>query len=399
MKRNYGDWLKAFIDYAQNGEAPISMYFWTGVATIAGALRRHVWIDQAYFQWIPNFYIILVAPPGIVSKSTTASVGMNLLRAVPGVKFGPEVVTWQALATDFANALEGVQMPDGLVHNMSALTIESSEFGNLLNPSDRDMIDLLITLWDGKRGAMRKLTKTQGQDIIENPFINIIACTTPAWIEGSFPQHMIGGGFTSRCVFVFADEKRQYQAYPRLAVPADFEKRQEHLVEDLCMIAELRGEFGLTQDAIEWGIQWYEAHYRNTPPHLNNSRFGGYIARKQTHIHKLAMVLSAAQSDDMMISREHLIMANQIVTALETDMPKVFERIGTSLQGRGVATLVAHVRAHKQIERKALFALMFRELSLNDFNNALDAAIEARLVTLEQVEGEFVVKPMLYAVK
>ena len=69
--RNHADWLTAFMDYASYGEAPRHMYFWTGVSAIAGALRRKVWIDQAYFKWYPNFYIVLVAPPGIVSKSTT----------------------------------------------------------------------------------------------------------------------------------------------------------------------------------------------------------------------------------------------------------------------------------------------------------------------------------------
>ena len=106
MARNFRDWLEAFCDYAQYGEAPRRMYFWVGVSAVAGALRRKVWIDQAYFRWHPNFYIILVAPPGIVSKSTTASIAMRLLRRVPRIKFGPDVVTWQALVGAFAEATE-----------------------------------------------------------------------------------------------------------------------------------------------------------------------------------------------------------------------------------------------------------------------------------------------------
>ena len=70
--RNYSDWLKAYMEYAGYGEAPKYMHFWTGVSVIAGALRRKVWIDEIYFKWYPNFYIIFVAPPGVVSKSTTA---------------------------------------------------------------------------------------------------------------------------------------------------------------------------------------------------------------------------------------------------------------------------------------------------------------------------------------
>src|SRR5579864_7948017 len=122
--RNFPNWISAFMEYASYGEAPKHMYFWTAVSTIAGALRRQVWIDQAYFQWHPNFYIILVAPPGIVSKSTTAGVGMSLLKKVPDIKFGPDVVTWQALIGAFGESTMSFEYA-GDFHAMSALTIES----------------------------------------------------------------------------------------------------------------------------------------------------------------------------------------------------------------------------------------------------------------------------------
>ena len=139
MARNYKDWIQAYIDYASFSEAPKHMHFWCAVSALAGALRRRVWLDMAYFKWHTNFYIIIVAPPGIVSKSTTAEVGMDLLRQVPGIRFGPSVVTWQSLVKSFAEA--GESFPVGkTMHTMSPLTISSSEFGNLLNPKDKDRI-------------------------------------------------------------------------------------------------------------------------------------------------------------------------------------------------------------------------------------------------------------------
>jgi len=92
--RHHADWLKAYLEYSSHSEAPKRMRFWAGVSAVAGALQRRVWIDQAYFKWYPNMYIIFVAPPGVVSKSTTSGVAMGLLRQVPGVKFGPDIVTW-----------------------------------------------------------------------------------------------------------------------------------------------------------------------------------------------------------------------------------------------------------------------------------------------------------------
>lgn len=394
MARHFGNFLEGYVEYAKFGEAPISMLFWTGVCTIAGALRRRVWIDQAYFQWIPNFYVVIVSPPGIVAKSTTASTGMRLLRAVPGVKFGPDVVTWQALAQAFAGALEFVQMPDGMQHGMSSLMIESSELGNFLNPQDREMVDFLITLWDGRKGAIEKLTKTQGKDVIENPCINLIACTTPAWIEGNFPEYMIGGGFTSRCIFLYTDTKRQYVAYPKLVIPKDFEQTQKKLVEDLVQISKLKGEYVLMPETVKWGEKWYEEHYKTRPKHLDNERFGGYIARKQTHIHKLAMVLAAAKRDQLFITVDDLSDANAIVTSLEQDMPRVFDRIGTSLGAKGAVLLLNRIRVHGNggVGRQELYNSVFKELSYNDFQLALEAVYEAGHITMENNGSGFIIR-------
>ena len=283
-RRHYDNWISAFMEYASFSEAPKHMHFWTAVSTMAGALRRQVWIDMAYFRWFPNFYIILVAPPGIVSKSTTAGIGMSLLRKVPDIKFGPDVVTWQALVTAFAESTNSYEL-QGEFHAQSAITIESSEFGNLLNPQDKEMVDLLVSLWDGKQGAFEKKTKGSGNDVIENPWINLIACTTPSWIAGNFPEYMIGGGFTSRCIFVYAEKKAKYVAYPSEFVPTDMRERAQKLVEDLCQISLLKGEYKLTNDAREWGRAWYETHYAAKHIHLDDERFGGYLARKQTHNH------------------------------------------------------------------------------------------------------------------
>jgi hypothetical protein len=63
MPRIHNDWIKAYQEYASHSEAPPRMHFWTAVSALAGALRRKVWIEQAYFQWYANMYIIFVAPP------------------------------------------------------------------------------------------------------------------------------------------------------------------------------------------------------------------------------------------------------------------------------------------------------------------------------------------------
>jgi hypothetical protein len=335
-----------------------------------------------YFQWTPNMYIIFVAPPGIVSKSTTASIGMNLLRQVEGVKFGPNAVTWQALIHELQEAKELYTVEgEDLYHVQSALTCVCSEFGNFLNPHDREMVDALVSLWDGQVGVWSKVTKTQGSNLIENPWINVLACTTPDWIAGNFPDYLVGGGFTSRCVFIYADEKRKLVPYPKYENVENFDELELQLVQDLAHIADtLAGEYQLSPDARRFGEDWYKRHYENPPDGLMGGRFGGYIARKQTHIHKLAMVLAAAEYDALIIERRHLAAAVELVAETEANLPKVFSRIGVDLKQRDFKDILLYVWAKGEVSNVDLYRRAMAKFKYKDFLEGLDSAAALRIV-------------------
>jgi hypothetical protein len=379
------------MEYTHFSEAPDLFHFWAGVSTIAGALRRRVWIDQRYFQWTPNFYIIFVAPAGVISKSTTANIGMRLLRQIDGIYFGPNSLTWQALTQSLAEATELVEIIPGDFYPMSCLTISSSELGSLLNPQDREFVDVLVDLWDSQIGVWKRTTKTQGDDTIENPWLNIIGCTTPAWIRENVPEYVIGGGFASRCVFVYGDRKRRLVAYPgQDSKNVKLDILETDLINDLRIIAELKGEYRLTAEAQQWGVAWYEKHWNERPIHLASERFGGYIARKQTHMHKLAMVLAASESDNLSITAETLSLSAQFVSALEPEMVKIFQHIGMTEQTRSIQELINTVHSHQRIERRELFRILHRQLTYDEFERSLASAINGGFVIqLQTKEGIF----------
>src|SRR5215472_9649354 len=344
--RRFPDWLREYLRYTSESEAPNIFHFWTGVSTIAGALRRKVWIDQLYFQWTPNFYIVLVAPPGIAAKSTAMSIGMRLLREVDGVHMGPNSLTWQGLTMALQEAQDFIQLNDDQFQPMSCLTCALSELGTFLKPQDTSLIDLLVDLWDGQVRPWRHKTRTTGEVNIMNPWMNIIGCVTPAWLRENFPSYLIEGGLTSRIVFVYADRKRQLVPYPADVIdPKRFESHTAALVDDLRAIAELQGEYRLDNTAKEWGANWYNKHWGQQTAATISDRYSGYLARKQTHMHKLAMVLAAAQRDELVITVEELLSAERLLKVHEQHLEQIFETVGVRDIGRMQREVLAVIRA------------------------------------------------------
>ncbi len=215
---------------------------------------------------------------------------------------------------------------------MSAVTLVSRELGSLLDPRNQELINLFIELYDGAQ-VYEKVTKMSGNDTIEAPWINLLGATTPSWIAQNVPQSALGGGFISRCIFLYGEEKERLIPYPSELIRNQEVHAQVRaaLVHDLeHMATNLAGPIKLTPDAIAWGSAWYKELWTGAKSHYNDDKLMGYIARKQTHMHKLAMVLAASYKDDMTITAADLQKADKMLASVEISLDKVFAQIGKS---------------------------------------------------------------------
>ena len=386
MPRHFANWLRAYADYTRDSEAPREFHFWTGVSTIAGALRRRVWIDMKKFEWVPNFYIILVGPAGLVTKSTTMRIGAALLENVEGVNFGPNSMTWQALGQSLVQSMMNFDYVDvdGEVKESihSSITIQVPELGTFLKIEDSVLMDVMVALWDGQKETFGHKTVSNGEIKAKNPWINVIGCTTPSWLQNHFPESMIGGGLTSRIVFVYADKKHQFIPYPDEVIPSDeYARLREGLIADLQQIAELAGPYIITPEARNWGREWYQRLWSDRPLHMASDKFSGYIARKQTHIHKLAIVLAAAQREKLLIEKEDLMMADELLTGTERHMLNVFQSIGVVDEARNIREITALVKAHGTMTTNELWINCQNNMTWRDFESNLRIAVTSGKLT------------------
>lgn len=388
MSRHFKHWLKSYCEFTAASEAPLDFHFWTGVSTIAACLRRRVWKDELLFKWTPNFYIIFVGPAGVVTKSTSLNIGFKMLQKVPGVFFGPDSMTWHGLAKKFEASFEYARYKNPVTGveekiPMSPITCSVSELGTFLRPEDKALVSFLTDMWDGKERPFDHATKDSGELKIENPWLNVIGATTPEWMQDNFPASMLQQGIGSRILFVYGETKRHLTAYPsRIKRAVGYDQMEKQLTEDLIEMTKLIGAYELTDDAYAWGEAWYAKHNAaaSRSTHMASGRYGGYLARKQTHLHKLAIILSAAQRDELLIQRDDLEHANAFLEDSERSMIKVFESVGIVDEAKHVAELVTYVRSLSWITGPELYKLCYNIMSEKDFKQALRIACEGELL-------------------
>lgn len=133
----------------------------------------------------------------------------------------------------------------------------------------------------------------------------MIGGITPALLQESLSQTSVGGGLISRIIFVVGHGPKQRSAIQYLTEEeADI---HDKLKNDLQAIANMKGVFKMSKDFLRAYIKWYEQEYDYNS--VQNEKFAGYNNRKPLHINKLCMLLSASESNDLIITDKHFFTA------------------------------------------------------------------------------------------
>ena len=237
----------------------------------------------------------------------------------------------------------------------ASLSIFSSEFASFIQKSGFAMYDLLTDLFDAKK-HIEVQTISRKVDFAANPCINLLACTTPEWISENMPEHVIGGGFSSRVIFVFEEKTRRHQLYYEGLDYKYLEKLKAELVLDLMHISmNIKGEFKLEEDAKSFMEQWYDKMQTGLESNSAlNHRLAGYYQRKPAHVHKLAMLLHVAHSDDLYLTLEDFKQAITILEQVEKKLPKTFKNIGKNPYTTELERIAEYIRERKRVPRMEL---------------------------------------------
>jgi len=325
LERKLPNWIDAFMAYTDNVETATIYRKWVAIMCIAAALQRKVKVDWGVsLRFYPNFYIILVGKSA-TGKGTAMRPGLDIIKQIPSIKLASQATSLQALISTLKdNNLTDVR-DDGSMVFHSSITVYSEEFTVFLGYKNSELISTLCNWYDCEEDWEYDTIK-RSKEKVHGVWVNLIGGTTPDLIRSSLPPDSIGGGLTSRIIFVYADKADRISIFP--TETQEQKTLFKYLVRDLEKISMLSGDFSWTQGFMELWAEWRKKDSENPPFH--NPKFDGYCGRRKVHLMKLAMVVSAACRSDLILTSDDLETAIEILEEVEEKMALTFSGMGRS---------------------------------------------------------------------
>ena len=205
MARVLNDWLSGYIEYTSGSEPPLSYHTWVGISIIAGALQRRCKLQWGFECIYPNMYVILVGPSGRARKGVALGLGKDIL-ASTGIAMSSEAITKEALIRAMRGSITNFQGADGIIKFHCSITAFSEELSVFLGQNDIKFLANLTDWYDSKDKWTYE-TKGSGTDELQGVCFNLLGATAPDWLQSMLPQEAVGGGFTSRVIFIVEDKK------------------------------------------------------------------------------------------------------------------------------------------------------------------------------------------------
>lgn len=320
------DFFEAYFSFIGDCEVPKIYIRWCAVAGIGAVLARQFWLGHGSSDIYPNHYIMLIGNPG-TRKDTGIGQIRKAINAAGYTKIAATRTTKERFIMDLeglpldGSKLDEAQMQKLLsdsedeVHDMFVM---AGEFGEFTGYGNAEFISLLTALWDNL-AVYDGRTKNSRSVMVHKPTVSILGGNTHSGFALTFPTEVIGQGFLSRVLLIYADPTSKRIAWPRIIRPAEWEILGKYLK---AIQLKVHGEASITQEARDALAEIYE-----TWTDLEDVRFRHYSNRRHTHLLKLCLVCAAARISTE-ITVPDVIYANSILTNAENFMPRALGEFG-----------------------------------------------------------------------
>ena len=313
--------LALYAHHVGKSNTPQEFHLWAALAGIAACVADRVGLEVIPGRPLaPNLYVMLIGPSA-AGKGMAINKIAEYIEKTPcvapliGKVSGMGVIDYLA---EQSTLTERASSPDHVDKTKLFLGMAELSFSIGEGPVADQFIKTMTELYDSTGTHFYERTRTGGTHKFKKPNITWLAGTTMEWLMTSITGDQIMSGFFGRTCAVISQGVKHQLIAPVL--PPDYQEVAQHIQERFIRLSHLRGVFTRTHRAHEVEKAWFYGLQPNGQPGMEP-----FEGRQHMLSLKLAMLLSLADGENLVIDAHHMAMAQTLVDKLRVTLPKLID--------------------------------------------------------------------------
>jgi len=367
-------WIDQVLDATIESESPRRFFYWAALTAIAAVMRKNVYLDRFYYKLYPNIYVLFVARSGSrkgvpVSLARSLVANVNCTRVIAGRN------SIQAIIAELSKA-HTLESGEVLKH-AHALVISGELAAFLIK--DPDALTILTDLYDTHYHEPHWTnTLKSGTERLHEPCLTLLAATNEAHFVEVIPAAAVEGGLIARTFIVLADKKGPPN--PLTERPTRVPNVKE-LSKYLKEISKVKGEFAWSDEAKELYNKWYLDF--DSQEHNDTT---GTIERIGDQVLKVAMLLSLAESPELVLTAKNIEEALDVCLGCVTGVKQVTMGSGKSPLAYQTKLILRELisRPDHCIDRQKVLQKFWGELDSFDLDRIVETLLGAGAINVQR---------------
>ncbi len=303
-----GNLIDLYMHHVGESEIPDVYHLWCCLSMIAATVADRVYTTKFRTSKItPLMYTILVGPSGS-GKGEAIKTALRYVNDIPRINTYVGKTTGQHLVRYISKKGHAKIY---LVNPELSSDVGSGGIADAF-------IKMMTKLWEGgDYGVIHEGTVTSKHVTVREPCINWLAGSTPQWLMESITPDTIHSGAFARIAVMWGErdyDKRMWE----IKYPDDYEEIVDFIRARVVMMSRLEGKFEKAPEALEREHYWYM--HRHRPDSIELEAAWG---REHDISLKLAMIVSLAESDELVIQKHHMAAGQKLAADAIRDLPRL----------------------------------------------------------------------------
>jgi hypothetical protein len=331
------NFVELFLQHTEHYESPESFWKWAAYTAVGAVLRDNCYRKLGDHKIYPNMYTLLLADSAVHRKGHPIKLCEELVKGAKSTKVISGRASIQGILDELARG-ETDKVTGRVTSGGSALFSASELSAGIVN--DPEAVKILTDIYDFKDEYTSRL-RGSGVFRIKNICFSLIAASNEELLRDVYDGKAIFGGLLGRTFLVRPNHFRPGNS---LFAVRNQETSAAILAETLLKFTKLKGEFEISQEAMEAYEDWY-IPFRKSYEHKSDR--SGISGRIHTSVLKLAMVLCVIDSNSLCMGAEHMAKAIDECMALLPNYQGFVMTSGKSSVAEVAALLIEDIWASR----------------------------------------------------